>query len=279
MRLEGKVATITGAAAGIGKAIAYQFARDGAAVVLGDIDEAGARAAANEIAEETGAKTLGMRCDVVTRAEVDALVAAAAAKFGRIDVMVANAGIAIGGNRALDATEEDWDRTMDINGKGVVFSNQSAARQMIAEGHGGSIINIASIAALNGVSPMLMAYCASKAAVVQLTKCFALDLAPHGIRVSAIGHARKHGRQRPARPHGAPIGHRQHGRLPRQRRFQLRHRPGLRGRWRPHGRLGISPRDRPLTRSEPGAGRQASGPLLGVRGRARAGASFSPSPA
>ena len=186
MRLEGKVAAVTGAAAGIGKAIAYQFAREGAAIAIGDIDEAGARATANEIAEETGAKTLGMRCDVVARADVDALVAAAVAKFGRFDVMVANAGIAIAGNRALEATEEEWDRTMDINGKGVVFSNQAAARQMIAEGHGGSIINIASIAALNGVSPMLMAYCASKAAVMQLTKCFALDLAPQGIRVSSI---------------------------------------------------------------------------------------------
>ena len=186
MRLEGKVTAITGAATGIGKAIAYQFAREGAAVAIGDIDEAGARATANEIAEETGAKTLGMKCDVVSRAEVDALVAATVAKFGRFDVMVANAGVAIGGSRALDTSEEDWDRTMDINGKGVVFSNQSAARQMIAEGHGGSIINIASIAALNGVSPVLMAYCASKAAVMQLTKCFALDLAPHGIRVSSI---------------------------------------------------------------------------------------------
>ena len=186
MRLEGKTAAVTGGAAGIGKAIAYQLAREGAAVAIGDVDEAGARAAANEIAEETGARTLGMKCDVVSRADVDALVAAAVARFGRFDVMVANAGIAIGGSRALDATEDDWDRTMDINGKGVVFSNQAAARQMIAEGHGGSIINIASIAALNGVSPMLMAYCASKAAVMQLTKCFALDLAPHGIRVSSI---------------------------------------------------------------------------------------------
>lgn len=113
-------------------------------------------------------------------------MAAAAEKFGRFDIMVANAGIAIGGTRALESTEEAWDRTMDINGKGVVFSNQAAAKRMIAEGHGGSIINIASIAALNGVSPVLMAYCASKAAVMQLTKCFALDLAPHGIRVSPI---------------------------------------------------------------------------------------------
>lgn len=186
MRLEGKVAGITGGAAGIGKGIAYQLAREGAAIAIGDIDEASARAAANEIAEETGARTLGMKCDVVSRAEVDALVAAAAEKFGRFDIMVANAGIAIGGTRALESTEEAWDRTMDINGKGVVFSNQAAAKRMIAEGHGGSIINIASIAALNGVSPMLMAYCASKAAVMQLTKCFALDLAPHGIRVSSI---------------------------------------------------------------------------------------------
>ena len=127
-RLTGKIAVVTGAGRGMGREIALTLAREGAAVAIGDIDEAGARAAANEIAEETGAKTLGIRCDVVVRAQVDAFVAAAAVKFGRFDVMVANAGIAIGGTRALDASEEDWDRTMDINGKGVVFSNQSAAR-------------------------------------------------------------------------------------------------------------------------------------------------------
>jgi len=185
MRLHGKVAAVTGAANGIGKGIAYQFAREGASVAISDIDEPGAIAMANEIAEETGQRTLGMRCDVVSRNQVDAFVAATVEKFGRIDVMVANAGIAIG-VRAIDTTEEQWDRTFDINGKGVMFSNQAAARQMIAEGHGGAIINIASIAALNGVSPTLMAYCASKAAVAQLTRCFALDLAANGIRVNAI---------------------------------------------------------------------------------------------
>jgi NAD(P)-dependent dehydrogenase (short-subunit alcohol dehydrogenase family) len=185
MRLTGKVAAITGAASGIGKGIAYQFAREGASVAISDIDEAGAIATANEIAEETGQRTLGMRCDVISRAQVDAFVTATVDKFGRLDAMVANAGIAIGA-RAIDTTEEQWDRTLDINGKGVMFSNQAAARQMIAEGHGGAIVNIASIAALNGVSPNLMAYCASKAAVAQLTRCFALDLAADGIRVNAI---------------------------------------------------------------------------------------------
>lgn len=185
MRLEGKIAAITGAANGIGKGIAYQFAREGASVAISDIDEAGAIATANEIAEETGRRTLGMRCDVVSRDEVDAFVAATVEKFGRLDAMVANAGIAIG-VRAIDTTEEQWDRTLAVNGKGVMFATQAAARQMIAEGHGGAIVNIASIAALNGVSPTLMAYCASKAAVVQLTRCFALDLAANGIRVNAI---------------------------------------------------------------------------------------------
>lgn len=183
-KLDGRVAAITGGASGIGKGIAYRFAREGAAIAIGDIDEAGARAAANEIAEETGARTLGIRCDVVTRADVDALVAAAVEKFGRFDVMVANAGVGQS-ERALDTTEENWDRTMDINGKGVMFSDQAAARQMIAEGHGGAIINIASVAALSP-SPTLMAYCASKAAVMHMTKCFAVDLAEYKIRVTSI---------------------------------------------------------------------------------------------
>ncbi len=184
-RLTGRVAAITGGASGIGKGIAYKFGREGAALAIGDVDEAGARSAANEIAEETGARTLGMACDVVSAAEVEALVAAAVEKFGRFDIMVANAGIAIG-QRALETSEETWDRTMDVNARGVMFSNQAAARQIIAEGHSGAIVNIASIAALNGVSPNLMAYCASKAAVMQLTKCFALDLGANGIRVNSI---------------------------------------------------------------------------------------------
>lgn len=185
MRLEGKVAAITGGANGIGKGIALRLAQEGALVAIGDVDEAGARAAANEIAEETGMRTLGMKCDVTSRKEIEALVSATAEKLGRFDIMVANAGIAIG-VRAIDTTEEQWDQTMNINGKAVMVSNQVAARQMIAEGHGGAIINIASIAALNGISPTLMAYCASKAAVMQLTKCFALDLAGDGIRVNSI---------------------------------------------------------------------------------------------
>ncbi len=184
MLLQGKVAAITGAASGIGKGVALQFAREGAAVAIGDVDEAGARAAANEIAEETGARTLGMRCDVVSRPDIDAFVAASVEKFGRFDVMVANAGIGIF-KGAMDTTAEDWDRTLDINARGVFFSDQAAAKQMIAEGHGGAIINIASVAALNP-SPTLTAYCASKAAVMHMTKCFALELAPLGIRVTSI---------------------------------------------------------------------------------------------
>jgi len=185
MRLEGKVAAVTGAANGIGKGIAFAMARDGASVALSDVDEAAVRAAANEIAEETGVRTLGMVCDVTIPADVEAFVADAVQKLGRLDVMVANAGIAIGA-RAIDTTPEQWDTTMAVNGRGVMLTDQFAARQMIAQGEGGSIINLASIAALNGISPTLMAYCASKGAVAQLTKCFALDLAGDGIRVNAI---------------------------------------------------------------------------------------------
>lgn len=184
-RFEGKVAAVTGGAMGIGKGIAYRLAREGAAVAIGDIDEAGARATANEIAEETGARTLGMKCDVNSKAEVDAFVAATVEKLGRFDVMVGNAGIAIG-QMGMDTTEATWNRTMSINGLGVVLSTQAAARQMIKEGHGGAIVNLSSIAALNGVSPNLMAYCASKAAVMQLSRCFAVELAPHRIRVNSI---------------------------------------------------------------------------------------------
>jgi len=184
MRLEGKVAAVTGGASGIGKGIALDFAREGASVAIGDIDEAAARRAAVEIAEETGSRTLAVRCDVVNRAEVDALVSAAVERFGRFDVMVANAGIGIF-KSAMETTDEDWERTMDINARGVLYSDQAAARQMISEGHGGAIVNIASVAALNA-SPTLTAYCASKAAVMHMTKCFALELAPHGIRVTSI---------------------------------------------------------------------------------------------
>ena len=184
MRLEGKVAAVTGGASGIGKGIALDFAREGASVVIGDIDEAAARQAAVEIAEETGSRTLAVGCDVVKRAEVDGLVAAAVERFGRFDVMVANAGIGIF-KGAMETTDEDWERTMNINARGVLYSDQAAARQMMREGHGGAIVNIASVAALNA-SPTLTAYCASKAAVMHMTKCFALELAPHGIRVTSI---------------------------------------------------------------------------------------------
>ncbi len=184
-RFDGKVVSVTGGAMGIGKGIAYRLARDGAAVAIGDVDEAGARAAANEIAEETGARMLGMKCDVTRKAEVDAFVAATVDKFGRLDVMFGNAGIAIG-QMGMETTEETWNRTMTINGLGIVLSTQAAAREMIKEGHGGAIINLSSIAALNGVSANLMAYSASKAAVMQLSRCFALELAPHKIRVNTI---------------------------------------------------------------------------------------------
>lgn len=184
MRLEGKIAAVTGAASGIGKGIALDLAREGAAVAIGDIDEAAASEAATAIAEETGSRTFSMPCDVTSRSAIDAFIGETAARFGGVDIVVANAGVGLM-QSSLETTEDDWDRTMDVNARGVFFTDQSAARQMIAQGRGGVIVNLASIASFSPSATALV-YCASKAAVMHLTKCFALELAPHNIRIVAV---------------------------------------------------------------------------------------------
>jgi NAD(P)-dependent dehydrogenase (short-subunit alcohol dehydrogenase family) len=184
MRLKDKVAVVTGAAAGIGLACARRFAAEGAKVVLADIDAEKGRAAAAAIAD-TGAEARFIACDVGDKAEVDALIAGVAAAYGGLDCAIANAGI-VHACDFLELAEEDFDRVIRVNLKGVFLTGQAAARQMVAQGRGGTIINMSSVNAVMAI-PAITPYVAAKGGVNQLTKVMALSLVDKGIRVNAIG--------------------------------------------------------------------------------------------
>lgn len=179
-RLEGKVALITGGASGIGKGIASWFVREGACVMLGDINAENLATAKQELGDNCEV----IEMDVTVEAQVEAAVAATVAKFGRLDVAVNSAGIG-GLCRIVDLDEAEWDRVLDVDLKGVFLSVKHEARQMIAQGEGGSIINIAS---LNSRQPAegMVTYCTSKAGVEMFTKIAAMELGRHKIRVNAI---------------------------------------------------------------------------------------------
>ena len=184
MRLKDKITVITGAAAGIGLACAKRFAAEGAKVVLSDIDAARGAAAAAEIAAG-GAEACFVTCDVGDKAQVDGLIAAAVSAYGGLDCAIANAGI-VHACDFLDLEEADFDRVIRINLKGVFLTGQAAARQMAAQGRGGTIINMSSVNAVMAI-PAITPYVAAKGGVNQLTKVMALSLVDHGIRVNAIG--------------------------------------------------------------------------------------------
>jgi NAD(P)-dependent dehydrogenase (short-subunit alcohol dehydrogenase family) len=184
MRLKDKVAIVTGAAGGIGLACAQRFAAEGAKVVLSDVSVAqGERAA--EALQATGADALFIACDVGDKAEVDALVAGTLAAFGRLDCLIANAGI-VHACDFLDLEEADFDRVLRVNLKGVFLCGQAAARQMVAQGGGGTIINMSSVNAVMAI-PSITPYVVAKGGVNQLTKTMSLSLADKGIRVNGIG--------------------------------------------------------------------------------------------
>lgn len=182
--LSGKVALVAGASSGIGAQFASALARAGATVVLGARRVDRIQSLADQIAADTGAKTLAVALDVTDRASVKAAFDAAEAEFGTVTIVCNNAGIAIP-HWALEDTEEDWDKTMNTNLKGMWHVAQEAGQRMVAAGTGGSIINTASILAL-GVGSTQTTYATSKAGVVQMTRSMAIEWQRFGIRVNAI---------------------------------------------------------------------------------------------
>jgi meso-butanediol dehydrogenase/(S,S)-butanediol dehydrogenase/diacetyl reductase len=178
-RLEGKRAIVTGAGAGIGRAIAIRLSSEGARVALADLDEQ----AAERVATEIEGKTLVRRTDVTRAGEVEALVQGVVEEWGGLDVLVNNAGIGVAAT-APDTSEEDFDLQMAVNLKGTFFGIKYAVPAMRDSG-GGSIVNISSVAALVGV-PDRAAYCAAKGAILALTRAAAIDHISEGIRVNCI---------------------------------------------------------------------------------------------
>lgn len=179
--LAGKTALITGAASGIGRATARLLAREGAAVVIADRDAANGPRAAAEIAD-AGGQALFVHADVTQ--DATPLIAAAVAQFGSLDILVNNAGIFYTAD-LLEIDFADWMRAVDVMYLGSFRCGQAAARQMTRQGNGGRIINISSVNAFLGM-PQSSHYNSAKGAIDQLTRCLAVELAPHGILVNGV---------------------------------------------------------------------------------------------
>ena len=184
MRLQGKAALVTGAAQGIGLACAQAFAREGARVFVTDLNEDVGRREVLKLRSE-GFQASFAACDVSRKDQVEACVRAVVDEFGQLDILVANAGI-VHAAEFLELQEKDFDRVLSVNLKGVFLAGQAAARRMVEQGGGGSIINMSSVNAVLAI-PNQVPYVVSKGAINQLTKVMSLSLAPHRIRVNAIG--------------------------------------------------------------------------------------------
>jgi D-sorbitol dehydrogenase (acceptor) len=179
-RLDGKTALITGGARGIGYAFAEAYLREGARVAIADINAAGA----NEAAERLGADAVAVELDVTSQASIDAAVAGTVSALGGIDILINNAAVFTAAP-VTEITRGDYDRAFGVNVAGTLFTLQAVARHMIDRGKGGRIINMASQAGRRG-EPLVAVYCATKAAVINLTQSAGLNLIRHGINVNAI---------------------------------------------------------------------------------------------
>jgi NAD(P)-dependent dehydrogenase (short-subunit alcohol dehydrogenase family) len=184
MKLENKVAVITGATKGIGLSCAQEFGKEGAKIVLSGRTRSLGEAAAKEI-RAAGGDAIFVRCDVSQKEQVDALVQATVEHYGRIDVVVNNAGVNHSA-KFFDISEEDWDWVMGVDLKGTFMLSQAAARVMVDQNIPGVIVNVSSVMAVLALADQVP-YCAAKGGVNQLTKAMALALSDYGIRVNAIG--------------------------------------------------------------------------------------------
>lgn len=182
MQLQDKVAIVTGGASGMGRAISLGYAREGAHVVIADVNETGAKSVADEV-RELGVNAIGIQFDVRSPDESRALVARTTEELGSLDILVNNAGVGLI-KEFWDTTPDEWDRIFDVNVRGLYFLTQAAADPMRQQ-HSGRIINLASIAGRRGEA-LVSAYCASKATVISITQSVAMALAPYGVNVNAM---------------------------------------------------------------------------------------------
>ncbi len=184
MKLAGKVILVTGASKGIGADIAREAANQGAKVLINyNTDREGAEQVLSDITR-AGGHALVLKADVGSRDQVEAMVHAGIGSFGKIDVLVNNAGIALW-KPFLEIDEQSWDRTIDVNLKGAFLCSQAVCRKLVSQKLPGSIVNISSIAA-HGSLDCLVPYCASKGGMTLMTRSMAVELASHGIRVNAV---------------------------------------------------------------------------------------------